>query len=103
MEILEAQYRSGKPRPKCPQWVISGHRPAIPGCPLYPESRPGDWGDPVTEQMAVLAPSDVIGIHLNMPSAVPAEIAKASACRADPSIRHTRRIVSLTLTPSYPG
>ena len=37
----------------------------------------GDWGDPVTEQMAVLAPSDVLGIHLNMPSAVPTEIAKA--------------------------
>jgi pimeloyl-ACP methyl ester carboxylesterase len=34
----------------------------------------GDWGDPVTEQMAVLAPSNVLGIHLNMPSAVPAEI-----------------------------
>jgi pimeloyl-ACP methyl ester carboxylesterase len=37
----------------------------------------GDWGDPVTEQMAVLAPSDVLGIHLNMPSAVPPEISKA--------------------------
>jgi pimeloyl-ACP methyl ester carboxylesterase len=37
----------------------------------------GDWGDPVTEQMAVLAPSTVRGIHLNMPSAVPAEIFKA--------------------------
>lgn len=37
----------------------------------------GDWGDPVTEQMAVLAPSTVLGIHLNMPSAVPAEIAAA--------------------------
>src|SRR6185312_12136344 len=36
----------------------------------------GDWGDPVTEQMAVLAPSAVRGIHLNMPSAVPAEIFK---------------------------
>ena len=34
----------------------------------------GDWGDPVTEQMAVLAPDRLIGIHLNMPSAVPAEI-----------------------------
>ena len=34
----------------------------------------GDWGDPVTEQMAVLARSDVLGIHLNMPSAVPPEI-----------------------------
>jgi pimeloyl-ACP methyl ester carboxylesterase len=37
----------------------------------------GDWGDPVTEQLAVLAPADVLGIHLNMPSAVPAEIFKA--------------------------
>ncbi|HEX8667032.1 MAG TPA: epoxide hydrolase [Allosphingosinicella sp.] len=37
----------------------------------------GDWGDPVTEQMAVLAPSRVRGIHLNMPSAVPADISKA--------------------------
>ncbi len=34
----------------------------------------GDWGDPVTEQLAVLAPSDVLGIHLNMPSAVPADV-----------------------------
>ncbi len=37
----------------------------------------GDWGDPVTEQMAVLEPSTVRGIHLNMPSAVPPEIMKA--------------------------
>ena len=37
----------------------------------------GDWGDPVTEQMAVFAPATVRGIHLNMPSAVPAEIFKA--------------------------
>jgi pimeloyl-ACP methyl ester carboxylesterase len=37
----------------------------------------GDWGDPVTEQMAVLAPAEVLGIHLNMPSAVPPEIFKA--------------------------
>jgi pimeloyl-ACP methyl ester carboxylesterase len=37
----------------------------------------GDWGDPVTEQLAVRAPARVLGIHLNMPSAVPPEIAKA--------------------------
>jgi pimeloyl-ACP methyl ester carboxylesterase len=37
----------------------------------------GDWGDPVTEQMAVLAPTKVLGIHLNMPSAVPPEINQA--------------------------
>jgi len=34
----------------------------------------GDWGDPVTEQLAVLFPMQLLGIHLNMPSAVPAEI-----------------------------
>ena len=37
----------------------------------------GDWGDPVTEQMAVLAPSQLLAIHLNMPSAVPTEILQA--------------------------
>ncbi len=44
----------------------------------------GDWGDPVTEQMAVLAPSEVLGIHLNMPSAVPPEIAQALASGGPP-------------------
>ena len=34
----------------------------------------GDWGDPVTEQLAVLFPDRVRAIHLNMPSAVPPEI-----------------------------
>lgn len=34
----------------------------------------GDWGDPITEQLAVNSPSQVLGIHLNMPSAVPGEI-----------------------------
>ena len=37
----------------------------------------GDWGDPVTEQIAVQVPSQVVGIHLNMPSTVPPEIARA--------------------------
>jgi pimeloyl-ACP methyl ester carboxylesterase len=36
----------------------------------------GDWGDPVTEQMAVQAPERVIAIHSNMPAAVPPEILK---------------------------
>ncbi|QNP44461.1 epoxide hydrolase [Sphingomonas daechungensis] len=34
----------------------------------------GDWGDPVTEQLAVNHSDHVRGIHLNMPSAVPEEI-----------------------------
>lgn len=37
----------------------------------------GDWGDPITAQMALQAPSQVIGIHSNMPAAVPDEIAMA--------------------------
>jgi pimeloyl-ACP methyl ester carboxylesterase len=37
----------------------------------------GDWGALVTEQMGVLAPQGLLGIHTNMPSAVPAEIMAA--------------------------
>lgn len=34
----------------------------------------GDWGAIVTEQMGALAPPGLLGIHTNMPSALPAEI-----------------------------
>lgn len=37
----------------------------------------GDWGALVTEQMGVMAPPELLAIHTNMPSAVPAEIAAA--------------------------
>ena len=38
----------------------------------------GDWGNAVTEQMALLAPPGLIGIHTNMPATVPGDIDKAA-------------------------
>jgi pimeloyl-ACP methyl ester carboxylesterase len=38
----------------------------------------GDWGNAVTEQMALLAPPGLIGIHTNMPATVPPDIDKAA-------------------------
>ncbi|SPB14395.1 multidrug MFS transporter [Caballeronia novacaledonica] len=37
----------------------------------------GDWGNAVTEQMALLTPPGLLGIHTNMPATVPDDIAKA--------------------------
>jgi pimeloyl-ACP methyl ester carboxylesterase len=37
----------------------------------------GDWGDAVTEQMAVIAPPELLAIHTSMPATVPPDVAKA--------------------------
>lgn len=39
----------------------------------------GDWGDAVTEQMAVQAPPELLAIHTNMAATVPDDIAKKLA------------------------
>jgi pimeloyl-ACP methyl ester carboxylesterase len=39
----------------------------------------GDWGNAVTEQMALQKPAGLIGIHTNMPATIPDDIAKALA------------------------
>jgi pimeloyl-ACP methyl ester carboxylesterase len=39
----------------------------------------GDWGNAVTENMALQQPSGLLGIHTNMPATVPADISKALA------------------------
>ncbi|HEY2711567.1 MAG TPA: epoxide hydrolase [Chthoniobacterales bacterium] len=38
----------------------------------------GDWGNAVTEQMALLAPPGLVGIHTNMPATIPPDIDKAA-------------------------
>jgi pimeloyl-ACP methyl ester carboxylesterase len=37
----------------------------------------GDWGSPVSSAMARQAPAGLLGIHINLPATVPAEIVKA--------------------------
>src|SRR4030081_2367983 len=37
----------------------------------------GDWGNAVTEQMALLKPPGLLGIHTNMPATVPPDVSKA--------------------------
>jgi len=44
----------------------------------------GDWGNAVTERMAVQEPPGLLGIHTNMPATVPAEISKAMAFNEPP-------------------
>jgi pimeloyl-ACP methyl ester carboxylesterase len=45
----------------------------------------GDWGNAVTEQMALLGAPELIGIHTNMPATVPPEIDKLAFADAPPA------------------
>jgi pimeloyl-ACP methyl ester carboxylesterase len=44
----------------------------------------GDWGNAVTEQMSLLGAPELIGIHTNMPAAVPDDIAGALGAGGPP-------------------
>jgi len=44
----------------------------------------GDWGALITEQMALLAPPELIAIHTNMPGTIPPDIVKALAAGSPP-------------------
>jgi len=37
----------------------------------------GDWGNAISETMALIAPPELLGIHTNMPATVPNEISKS--------------------------
>ena len=47
----------------------------------------GDWGNAVSESMALQAPPELLGIHTNMPATVPADISKALAFNLEPPAR----------------
>src|ERR1700675_497246 len=42
----------------------------------------GDWGAVITDMLGVQAPPELLGIHTNMPGAIPAEIDQASSAGA---------------------
>ena len=44
----------------------------------------GDWGNAVTEQMALLTPPGLLGIHTNMPATLPDQISNALAFGTPP-------------------
>jgi pimeloyl-ACP methyl ester carboxylesterase len=45
----------------------------------------GDWGNAVTEQMALQAPPELVAIHANMPATIPGDIATALQTFAEPA------------------
>jgi len=51
----------------------------------------GDWGNAVSEVMALQAPPELLGIATNMPATVPAEISKALASGGPPPVESLPR------------
>jgi pimeloyl-ACP methyl ester carboxylesterase len=47
----------------------------------------GDWGNAVSEVMALQAPPELLGIHTNMAATVPADVSRALAFNQEPPTR----------------
>jgi pimeloyl-ACP methyl ester carboxylesterase len=61
-------------------WVVLMNRL---GYPRF-VAQGGDWGNAVTEQMALLKPAGLLGIHTNMPATLPDEVSNALAVGGAP-------------------
>jgi hypothetical protein len=55
----------------------------------------GFWGNAITEQTALLAAPELLGIHTNMPATIPGDIAKALP---SPSDRRPRKPTDADVT-----
>jgi len=62
----------------------------------------GDWGNAVTEQMALLAPRELVGIHTNMRPRSPPTLPRRSSPvdRRRPASRRTRSMRTISSTSS---
>src|SRR5262249_47189302 len=61
-------------------WVVLMQRLGYTRC----VAQGGDWGNAVTEQMALQGPPALLAIHTTMPAPVPADIAQALQCGEPP-------------------
>jgi hypothetical protein len=68
-------------------------------------SQGGDWGSVVADKMAAQKPVGLLGIHVNMPATVPADIAKllASGSPAPAGLSAKEKLLTYHLIIYIPG